>query len=271
MATWNQIKNHLTAQNRVTKLIYVLAICYVLTAVIQLISLGAYKSIIDLFAIRSFTHHPFFVWKYITYAFIHANIIHVLVNVIMLFFFSQLFLTFFNEKQLIQLFVFGSVFSGVFYELIATLFSWQSAVVGASGGIMAILIATAAFRPQMLVRLPLIGNVKIFWIAVVVVLIDVLQMQSGNMGGLVTHFGGVIFGVLYGNYKKDAFGVSFSRPKKKKNKLKKVYVSSNKQAFNKSKEADEVQLKIDEILDKISKSGYDSLSKEDKEFLFRQK
>lgn len=271
MATWNQIKNHLTAQNRVTKLIYVLAICYVLTAVIQLISLGAYKSIIDLFAIRSFTHHPFFVWKYITYAFLHANIIHVLVNVIMLYFFSQLFLTFFNEKKLIQLFLFGSVFSGVFYELIATLFSWQSVVVGASGGIMAILIATAAFRPQMLVRLPLIGNVKIFWIAVVVVLIDVLQMQSGNMGGLVTHFGGVIFGVLYGNYKKGAFGVSFSRPKKEKNKLKKVYVFSNKQAFNKSKETDEVQLKIDEILDKISKSGYDSLSKEDKEFLFRQK
>lgn len=269
-AYFREATSYLRNQNMLAKLIYVLLICFILTFVIQVFAPEFFQKILSLFALHRIDYNPWNVWRFITYAFIHANIVHLIVNVLMLYFFSILFTTFFNEKQLIYIFALGSVFAGFFYELIALIFQWNAPVVGASGGITSLLITTAVFRPKMEVRLFLFGRVYLYWIAIAFIAFDLLQLPLSNVGGHVTHLGGALFGILAGCYILK-YGFTFPIKKKPKRTLKTIKSTTNKVTFDKVKQQDDTQRRIDEILDQISKSGYYSLSKEDKDFLFRQK
>lgn len=267
---FNQVKSQFQNQNSLAKLIYVLLIGFAITYLLRVFLPINFNQFISAFALHRLDFNSLYFWKFITYAFIHADIIHLLMNILMLYFFSILFTTFFTQKQLIYVFVLGSIFAGLFYESIAYVFQWNGSVVGASGGITSLLITTAVFRPKMEVRLLLIGRVYLYWIALAFIAFDIIQLPISNVGGHVTHLGGALFGVLAGMYIKSN-GFVFPVKNKPKRNLKKVKSSANKSSFEKEKQKDETQLHIDSILDKISKSGYDSLSKEDKEFLFRQK
>ncbi|MTG99025.1 MULTISPECIES: rhomboid family intramembrane serine protease [Myroides] len=217
-------------------------------------------------------------WTLLTYSFIHAGIVHLILNMILLYFVNQLFATFFSQKQFVTTYLLGALVGGLFFCLFGLIFVHAGNVlVGASAAIIAPLLALVTFNPHMEVRLLLIGTVKIWYIAAFIVLIDVLQlMGSSNVGGHLAHLGGAGIGAVYAIMLKRGTDLSaiFDNVvnlfrKKQGTKFKKVYVNKNKEKSVKNDTNADVQQKIDAILDKISKSGYESLTKEEKSFLFK--
>lgn len=227
-------------------------------------------------------------WTLISYAFFHAGILHILFNMIMLHFSSRLFTTYFTQKQLLGLYILGSVFAGliyiVSYFIFPALSNHNSTLVGASGAVMAILFATVTYNPLMELRLFLIGNVKLWHIALFILIVDLIQLPIDNTGGHLAHLGGAFFGFLFVKSLQNGtdlskivssvidFFVNLFKPKKA-TPFKKVHKNykpePTKQTVSRVVTKDKTQQQIDEILDKISQSGYDSLTKEEKEFLFK--
>lgn len=227
-------------------------------------------------------------WSLITYAFFHAGIWHILFNLIMLNFSGRLFLTFFTQKQLLGLYIVSAIFAGIVYLFCYMFFPALSglrvSMVGASGAVMAILFATTAYSPHMPLRLFLFGNVKLWHIATVLIIIDLIQLPAGNTGGHLAHLAGAFFGYFFIRQLKagndivswmsnalESVGDMFSG-KRKKQPFKAVHrnpVKPSPKTTSRIVTKDKKQQQIDEILDKISKSGYDSLTKEEKDFLFR--
>ena len=219
-------------------------------------------------------------WTLITFNFFHAGFLHLIFNLMVLHFSGRLFSTYFTDKQLLGVYVLGGIFSGVTFVLSYIFIGKAGLLVGASGAIMAILIATATYAPFMLLRIPLIGIVKLWHVAFVILLVDLIQMPLDNTGGHLAHLGGALFGFIY--IKLLQSGKDITKPflalldtfaylfkPKKKTPFKKVHRNTTKKVVNSFTEKDITQKQIDDILDKISKSGYDSLTKEEKEFLFK--
>ena len=220
-------------------------------------------------------------WTLITFNFFHSGFLHLFFNLMVLHFSGRLFNTYFTDKQLLGIYVLGGVFSGITFVLSYLFIGKAGLLVGASGAIMAILIATATYAPFMLLRIPLIGIVKLWHVAFVILLIDLIQMPLDNTGGHLAHLGGALFGFIY--IKLLQTGKDITKPfsalldtfanlfkPKKKTPFKKVHRNATKNVVNSSvSNKDFAQKQIDDILDKISKSGYDSLTKEEKEFLFK--
>jgi membrane associated rhomboid family serine protease len=228
-------------------------------------------------------------WSLISYAFFHntQNIFHIIFNMLMLNFVGKLFITFFTQKQLLNLYMVSAIFAGLLYILCYMFFPAltrsDANLVGASGAVMAILVATATYQPMMEIRLFLFGNVKLVYMVLVFIIIDLIQLPMSNTGGHLAHIGGAFFGYLYikqlqnGNditiwFEKiitvfaTIFGSRKTTPFKK---VHKTYKARQEKTVSKIITKDKTQQQIDEILDKISKSGYDSLSKDEKEFLFK--
>ena len=220
-------------------------------------------------------------WTLITFNFFHSGFLHLFFNLMVLHFSGRLFNTYFTDKQLFAVYVLGGIFSGITFVLSYILIGKAGLLVGASGAIMAILIATATYAPFMLLRIPLIGIVKLWHVAFVILLVDLIQMPLDNTGGHLAHLGGALFGFIY--IKLLQSGTDLTKPfsavldafanlfkPKKKTPFKKVHRNATKNVVNSSiAKKDITQKQIDDILDKISKSGYDSLTKEEKEFLFK--
>lgn len=230
-----------------------------------------------------FSFNEYFVtkpWTLISYMFLHANFFHLLFNMLVLHFSGKLFLTYFTGRQLLGVYLLGGIFAGLVFVFLYYILGISSVLVGASGAIMAILIATATYAPYMLLRIPLIGAVKLWQLAFVIVLLDLIQLPMNNGGGHLAHLGGAFFGFLYIKLLQNgtdlAKGISkiqdgFEQALKpnKKTPFKKVHKNKIQNTTFTNVNKDVNQKKIDDILDKISKSGYDSLSKEEKEFLFK--
>jgi membrane associated rhomboid family serine protease len=234
----------------------------------------------------SIAHNPVIVllrpWTLLTYAFLHASFWHLFFNMLMLNFSCRLFLTFFTQKQLLGLYLLSAIFGGLVFSLSYFVIGLTGNLVGASAAIIAVLVATTSYSPLMEVRLFLLGNVKLWHLTGVILLLYLLQIGFANTGGHIAHFAGAFFGYIYIVLLKRGTdltsGVSsfidfianlFN--KKDSTKFRKVYVNPKKQAEKRESRIvtkDKTQQQIDEILDKISKSGYDSLTKEEKEFLF---
>jgi len=264
----DKIKNHLRYADTSQRLIYVILACSLLLFVVQVIFSGVYSWV----ALSSdFSQSLPKFWTFFTYTFFHANIFHLLFNLIALYYFGQLFQTFFTQRQFLAVFVLGSVFSGIFFSLIFFVISGNGILLGASGGVMAILFATVRYQPHMMVRLPLIGSVKIWHIAAGFLLIDLLMMPFGNMGGRLAHLGGALFGLLYTTMLIKGTDMSEWLFWKKKKTVKKKPFRQRSSAFSERYSKADNQNKVNIILDKIRKSGYESLTKEEKEFLFKQK
>jgi len=288
MSFWNEIKMQYRMGGVVEKLIYfnvaLFAIPYVLLGIFSLFSIPfSFMQWVSLSSDPSdLLWKP---WSILTYAFFHGGIFHILFNLIILFFISRLFLTFFTQKQLLNVYLVGALFAGgiyiISYLIFPALISYKATLIGASGSVMAVMFATTTFAPQMQVRLLLIGTVKLWHIALFYLVIDLISLSSSNTGGHIAHLGGALFGYLFvknlqrGNDITAWFGgfIDYvangfrTKPSHKKH-FKKVYHNTPPKPSSKPAK-DKTQQQIDEILDKISKSGYDSLTKEEKEFLFR--
>lgn len=226
-------------------------------------------------------------WTILTYMFAHEGILHILFNMMILYWFGRIFLSYFNPKKLGTLYILGGI-GGAFVFLLAfnTIPLYKdmmpSYLVGASASVMAIIFAVAVYRPQVEVSLLLIGRVKIIYIAIVLFIIDFVSLAGqSNPGGHIAHIGGALTGIFFARqYTKgkditkwlnmiiDWF-VNLIKPRKKSKMKVKYNTTATRDAdydFNKRKH--EQTVNIDLILDKIKKSGYNSLSKDEKQKLF---
>ncbi|UUV22831.1 rhomboid family intramembrane serine protease [Paenimyroides aestuarii] len=227
---------------------------------------GFYISIIEQLALFSnFQVFNYRIWQFATYSFLHASALHLFLGMLILYWFSNLFFTFFSSNQFLKAYFFGGIFAGVFYFIIANILGMQSSMIGSSGATVALLFTIVGYKPDMRVNV-IIAKVPIYYLALLSLGIDIFQFFTDNAGGHLAHLGGSIFGFCYGKYLAGSLDFSF-KPKKKSNlrTVHKMNPTKNNSTNN------SVQQKIDVILDKISKSGYDSLTKEEKEFLFKQK
>lgn len=234
----------------------------------------------------AFATHP---WGLFTHMFLHFDVLHLLFNMIFLYFAGKMFEQFFDQKRLLYTYLLGGLFGGVLEILAHILFAKTqlsgSVVVGASGSIMAIFMAIAFYRPNITVQLFGIIPVRMIIIAGIFLLMDILKLNSGDGTAHFAHLGGAILGMISvqglqssGNLVTMAqrFGSSISGLFSRKKKVRMTaHRTSNSGPRPKSDEdyafeAKERQDQINRILDKISKSGYESLSKAEKDFLFNQ-
>ncbi len=227
-------------------------------------------------------------WTPVTYMFFHEGFMHLFFNMLMLFWFGRIFLMYHSEKQLVAIYVFGGLVGALGYLLGYNLIPYYSNLVidysilmGASGSIMAIILASAMKVPNMELHLFLIGRVKLIWIAVASVLISFFGLTSENAGGELAHLGGAFAGYLFYYFENKGrditlfvtkiidFFVNVFRPRPK---IKTTRFNPSKmtaEQYNQKKA--ETSKEIDRILDKIKTSGYDSLTTEEKKKLFEQK
>lgn len=220
-------------------------------------------------------------WTILTYMFLHENLWHIFSNMIILYVGGVIFTEYLGSKKLLLVYIFGGITGAAFYIAsfnIFPIFSEQltlSVAMGASASVMAIIVAIAAYVPDYTIRLFLIGPVKFKWIAVFFVLYDLLTIEKGNPGGHIAHLGGAFFGFFYIlTLKKGLVIKQLTNPFRKlfqrKPKVKATYSKKPKSDDEYRYERKVHQQRIDAILDKIKKSGYESLSKEDKEYLFKE-
>ncbi len=286
MTIWDEIKESFREGSALTRLIY--------------INLGVFLvfRILNVFFFLSGTPFPFMdwlalpadfdllasrPWTLITYMFLHFEFLHILFNLLWLYWMGQIFLTYFDQGKLITIYLLGGISGGLFYVAGYNLFPVfshmvsDSRLLGASASVIAIVTALAVHAPNHTLHLMFIGPVKMKYIALVSVLMYVIGISSTNAGGNLAHLGGAFWGVIYvlqlrrGIDPGKSVNGLFSSLKKTFSPKPKVKVSYRKPVddieYNRQKNQD--QKRMNEILEKISKSGYDSLSKEEKEILFR--
>lgn len=231
-------------------------------------------------------------WTLVTYMFLHQGFLHILFNMLWLYFAGQLFMEYFGGRRLLSTFLIGGLIGGALYVVFYNIFPAFEGISaisnnrGASAGVMAIVVAIATYNPRFPVRLFFVLSVPLWGIAVGFVFLDLIGLGDGqNAGGRIAHFGGAAFGFFMARAYKEGRDLTegFSQVMdtvigwfKSKPKIKKVYTrtagrgaksafSGNSPASNKAED----QKRMDEILDKISRSGYDSLTKDEKDHLFK--
>ncbi|RLD50232.1 MAG: rhomboid family intramembrane serine protease [Bacteroidetes bacterium] len=236
-------------------------------------------------------------WTLVTYMFIHEGFMHLLMNMLWLWWFGKMFLTYFNDKQLAAVYLLGG-FTGAFFHLGINYLlptGQQAMILGASAAVMSVVFAVVAFKPNYVINLIFIGPVKIKYIGLVALLLDLMGLLGNLKGGVIAsdgiahiaHIGGSLYGLWFGFSIKKGKDITrsfnnflnnivsfFTSENKNRRKMK---ISRNEK-FSKPKsdwdyntDKHSTQKETDRILDKISKNGYDSLSKKEKDFLFKQK
>lgn len=233
-------------------------------------------------------------WSLITYFFFHKGVFHILWNMLFMYWFGRLITEYLGQNKLLGLYVWGGIGGGLLYLLVYNLVPYfapavpNSVLLGASGGVIAIVVGAATFQPNYSVHLLLLGPVKMKYIAAFYVLTSFLQSTGSNAGGEIAHLGGALMGFLMISQLQK--GNDWSKPVvsfitwvkslfKPQPKIKVSYRSERKEkahagtSAKTSKKATKSndtasQEEIDAILDKISEKGYDALSKAEKQKLF---
>lgn len=224
-------------------------------------------------------------WAIITYAFLHYDFLHLLFNMLWLYFLGRMFLNLFGPKMALNIYFLGAISGGLLfmlsYTLFPSVFGSNSSLLGASAAVRALLIFLCAYMPNQDMRF-FTFNLKLWYIGAAIVVLDVIGLFGTNSGGNLAHLGGALLGYLYAKQliKGQDIGKGFERfmdaivgmfKPSKKGPLKTVHKNKSKGGSNTKSDFKEFnnQKKIDIILDKISKSGYESLTSEEKEFLFK--
>ncbi len=269
----------------------VFAVLIILRAIFFIAQSNSYQPVMRQLALPSdfysLLRHP---WTLLTYAFVHEGFLHILFNMLNLYWFGQLIREYLGDRRLVSIYILGALVGAAFfllaYNFIPALqpFVGQP-VIGASASVTAVIVAAATLLPDFTFMLFIIGAVKIKWIAVAVVLISIAGINGGNPGGEITHLGGALLGFVFIKQLKagrdigapvTAIGNWFSRlfsqgPSMRVTHRQPVATGARSTSSNSksSGSAAAGQDEIDLILDKISHSGYESLSKDEKQKLFR--
>ena len=238
-----------------------------------------------------FLHQP---WTIITYMYAHYDILHILFNMLWMWWFGQLFLQFFSPRQLTGLYFVGGIGGGLLYMLAYNLlpvFAWQQGLLlGASASIIAIVVATAVYAPDYKVGLLFFGSVSIKWIAIVTIFLDFLSITSANAGGHISHIGGAIVGLAFTLSLRRGFditawfnaiidfivntwrritgsGNNFSIGSAHRRKRRRQPTPPPPPPTGSGMSPEDERI-LDEILRKIKMSGYSALTEDEKERLF---
>ncbi len=223
-------------------------------------------------------------WTFFTYMFVHYSLWHIFGNMLMLFVFGKIFQEYASSKRVFAVYMYGALIGALLalitYQFIPTfkLHAPADFMVGASAGVMAIVLAAATLVPDYALQLLLIGPVRLKYIALFVVVLDMIGVTYfDNAGGHLSHLGGALFGYVFvaqmkkGKDLSSGFNSFIFRLKQlfqRKSKIKVVHKRSiSDEEYNLKRKIR--QEEIDEILDKISSSGYESLTKKEKEILFK--
>lgn len=226
-------------------------------------------------------------WTLITYMFFHTGFWHILFNMLWLYWFGQLFLRLFSTRHFITLYLLGGIAGGLFYILAYNIFPYfkeiesVSYLLGASASVLAIVTATAVREPDYRVGLLFIGSVKLKYIAIFTILLSFLFIGSSNAGGNIAHLGGAFGGWLFAWLLGKGYDITawmnglynfFSRPfkgvgRRRRPKMK-AYRTDRTQEYDYNARKRDQEMEINRILEKLKRSGYSSLSDEEKKRLF---
>lgn len=256
-------------------------ICLFISVFTWLFNISDISFVTKLFAvpadISSLAEKP---WTIFTYMFLQEEFWHLFFNMLMLYYGGQIFLQFFSQKQLLLTYIFGGLVGALFFILAYNAFpvfedtKTYAFALGSSASVLSILIAAATYQPEYRLNLFLLGQVKMKWIAIIFVVIDLLSIPKGNSGGHIAHLGGALWGFLYAYLlKKDFdFYLIFKRKARIKVKTRNAHNYHQRPKTDEQYNAERAQEQeeTDKILEKIAKNGYSSLSEKEKEFLFRQ-
>ena len=282
MNKMDQMRSRFSLLNIAEKLIVINILCFVLPFFVRTLlylfqvpnpSLAEYFELSS--DLSTFIFRP---WTLLTYGFLHGSIGHILWNMLLLYYASQFFLNLFSTQRFINVYFMGILIGGVVFLISYALFpvfkDQYPTMVGASAGVMAVLIFCCTYMPYQEIRL-LFFNVKLMHFGIGLIVLDVLQIPTGNAGGHLAHIGGAALGYIYATQltKGNDIGTGFERLwnilsslGQSKPKMQPVYKAAKKTVTKTNLSEQE---KIDRILDKISASGYDSLTKEEKTILFQ--
>lgn len=241
-------------------------------------------------SLKELLYHP---WTILTYGFAHYDLLHILFNMLVLYWFGMLIAEYLNSKRLISLYILGALAGSLAYVLIYNFYpggdKMGTVMLGASGAVFAVVVGAATLMPNYSFHLIFIGPVRIKYIAALLVFLSVIQLRGLNAGGQLAHLGGALMGYLFifslnkgtdlGGWihyildgikglfvKKSKMKVTYRKSKVTAN-AGNEYARANRKTSNNGNMAPD-QAEIDAILDKISASGYESLSKEEKQRLF---
>ena len=267
-----------------TKLIYANVFVFL---VIKIVEVASFISRVDMIgplmaqlSVPSrLTDFPLHFWTPLTYMFLHQGFLHVLFNLLWLYWIGLIFVDFLNEKRFLAVYIFGGLSGALLYiiafNVIPVFQESAGYLLGASASVMAIVLAITMYVPDYTLYLVLIGPVKLKWLALVLVILDIIMLTDGNPGGHIAHLGGALYGMYWGYRLKQGTditkwltGGSLSKLFKPKQKVKLHYTTN--QSYHTNQNAQHVDQKVvDSILDKIAKSGYESLTASEKEQLFK--
>lgn len=289
---WEGIKNSFKEGSTLSKLIYinfgVFLLVKLVTAFVYLtgMSLSEGNFVLNWLTLPADTTELLYrPWTVFTYMFLHEGFLHILFNMLYLYWFGRIFLSFLDQKKLLSVYLIGGLTGAAIFVFAFNLFPVFeddlafSVALGASASVMAVVFATVSYSPDYIVNLVFIGPVKLKYIALVFILIDIIQLPQGNAGGHLAHLGGAFYGWLFINQLRKGKDISsgFNQMMdtvfswfKSRNKMKVTHKrarTADDKTYNKAKK--QKQENLNDILEKISKSGYDSLSKEEKEILFK--
>lgn len=230
-------------------------------------------------------------WTIISYMFLHLGFWHIISNMIWLYFMGQLFIQFLGEKKLWTVYISGGIAGALLYIITYNVFpvfaeiTPISKALGASASVMAIVVAVGTYAPNYSIRLMFLGNIKLKYIAIFAFALDVISISNSNSGGHIAHIGGAVLGFVFAlQWKRGkditkwvgittaVFRSLFSSSKKSRMKVKyrnQTTENNSTSHYDYNSNKREEQKQIDIILDKISHSGYDSLSRKEKDLLFR--
>lgn len=239
-------------------------------------STGLHALVNEYFAFPvSFEKLPYRFYTILTYQFFHDGIFHLLFNMLWLYWMGKIFLDFLKPRQFHFVYLAGGVAGALFFTLAFHVFPVfqgsiaEASIIGSSGAVMAIVVATATLVPDYTIRLMFLGDLKLKYLAIAYIVLDVIGVASTNSGGSFAHLGGALLGFSY--IKLLSSGSDWSTWFKRKPKVSKLKVNKNDNFKQRQDAKANVvsQVEIDAILEKISKFGYDKLSKAEKETLFK--
>ncbi|MBU6205236.1 MAG: rhomboid family intramembrane serine protease [Bacteroidetes bacterium] len=290
MATglWYDIKTQfIQSSSKLTQIIVLNVAVFVLVGILRLFffvtnDLASFDLMTDYISLSPYIPNWLTrIWTTITYAFVHFSFFHLLFNMLMLYWMGIIFTEFLGEKKIWPVYLMSAASGGITYIALYNLIPVFSAssqsptMIGASAGVFGVMLAAATLLPDYQLSLLLIGPVRLKWIALALIILDIISIPLGNAGGHIAHLGGAFFGFVFIKSLQRGVDLSswwllFQRKQKKRTHLN-VHIGSatrrNKETPRAKTDRD-VQQRVDTILDKISKSGYESLSQDEKTFLF---
>ena len=277
--------------NVLTKLIFINVLVFVILKVIDVIFILFNIHSLDLITFLGVPSNLQLLvkrlWTPITYMFVHEGFIHILFNMLWLYWFGKIFMQYFTGRTLGSLYVLGGLAGALLYIIAFNTIPYyldmgRGWMIGASAGVMAIVMGAAFYKPDLRLNLLLLGQIKIVYIAIFAFVLDFLSLGSPtNPGGHVAHIGGALLGYYFASQYKNGKDITawmgslldwvagLFKPRKKRTKMKVTHHNKAKESdwdynYRRNSENDE----IDAILDKLKKSGYSGLSSEEKKKLF---